>query len=160
VTTELDGRASTGMPDPVARARVITRRLWPYGATVLVVLVVLGAVFRHHLSWGDVATWVLAVTTLLALVAAGFAALVAYDVLKVEIRRDIYAVRERQLAMEDRERAERAAKASEEQTRLQQQLRIDAAQPYVWADVRPDTEHGVLLELGIKASGCPTPTDR
>ena len=131
----------------------MARRLWPYGAAVAVVLAVLGAVFRHQLSWGDVATWVLAVTAVLALFAAAFAGLVAYDVLKVELRRDVLAVEERRLASEDRQRAERAAKAAEEQTRIQRQLRQDAAQPYVWADVRPDKEHGVLLELVIGNSG-------
>jgi hypothetical protein len=66
---------------------------------------------------------------------------VAYDVLTVELRRDVRATEERQLAKEDRQRAERAARAAEEQTRIQRQLRLDAAQPYVWADVRPDAEH-------------------
>ena len=34
--------------------------------------------------------------------------------------------------------ADRAARSAEAQTKIQQQLRIDAAQPYVWVDVRPD----------------------
>lgn len=33
--------------------------------------------------------------------------------------------------------ADRAARSAEDQTKVQQQLRIDAAQPYVWVDVRP-----------------------
>ncbi len=49
--------------------------------------------------------------------------------------------------------AERAARAAEEQTKIQQQLRIDAAQPYVWADVRPDETTGTLLNLVIGNSG-------
>jgi len=49
--------------------------------------------------------------------------------------------------------AERAASAAEEQTKIQQQLRIDAAQPYVWADVRPDETTGTLLNLVIDNSG-------
>lgn len=49
--------------------------------------------------------------------------------------------------------AERAASAAEEQTKIQQQLRIDAAQPYVWADVRPDETTGTLLNLVIGNSG-------
>lgn len=132
--------------DPLAGATAIVRRLWWYGAIVIVVLVALGVLFRHYLAWGDVATWILAVTTLLALIAAGFAALVAYGVLQMELRRDVQAVGER-------ERAERAAKAAEEQASIQRQLREDAAQPYVWADVRPDEEHGVLLELIVGNSG-------
>ena len=47
----------------------------------------------------------------------------------------------------------RAAWASEEQTKIQRQLRIDAAQPYVWVDVRPDDVTGRLLNLVIGNSG-------
>jgi hypothetical protein len=49
--------------------------------------------------------------------------------------------------------AKRAANAADEQTRIQQQLRTDAAQPYVWADVRPDETTGTLLNLVIGNSG-------
>jgi hypothetical protein len=49
--------------------------------------------------------------------------------------------------------AERAATAAEEQTKLQRQLRIEAAQPYVWADVRPDEDAGTLLNLVVGNSG-------
>ena len=49
--------------------------------------------------------------------------------------------------------AERAAKAAEEQTAIQDQLRKDAAQPYVWVDVRPDEVTSVLLNLVIGNSG-------
>ncbi len=48
--------------------------------------------------------------------------------------------------------AGRAAAAAEEQSKIQRQLRIDAAQPYVWVDVRPD-EAGTLLNLVIGNSG-------
>lgn len=47
----------------------------------------------------------------------------------------------------------RATRAGEEQTGIQRQLRIDAAQPYVWADVRPDDATGVLLNLVVGNSG-------
>jgi hypothetical protein len=47
----------------------------------------------------------------------------------------------------------RAAKAAEHQTAIQQQLRIDAAQPYVWVDVRPDDATGTLLNLIVGNSG-------
>lgn len=46
-----------------------------------------------------------------------------------------------------------AAKAAWEQTRIQRQLREDAAQPYIWADVRPDDQSGVILVLVIGNSG-------
>ncbi|MDT3440979.1 hypothetical protein [Pseudofrankia sp. BMG5.37] len=49
--------------------------------------------------------------------------------------------------------ATRAARAAEEQTEIQRQLRIDAAQPYVWVDVRPDETVGTLLNLIVGNSG-------
>jgi len=49
--------------------------------------------------------------------------------------------------------ADRAARAAEEQTNLQQQIRIEAAQPYVWVDIRPDEASGVLLTLVVGNSG-------
>lgn len=55
--------------------------------------------------------------------------------------------------------AERAACAAEEQTRIQQQLRLDAAMPYIWADVRPDNESGVILQLVVGNSGPTVATD-
>jgi hypothetical protein len=49
--------------------------------------------------------------------------------------------------------AERAAGAAEEQSRIQHQLRIEAAQPYIWVDVRPDEVTSVILNLIIGNSG-------
>lgn len=49
--------------------------------------------------------------------------------------------------------ATRAARAAEEQTGIQRQLRIDAAQPYVWVDIRPDDSTGTLLNLVVGNSG-------
>jgi hypothetical protein len=40
-----------------------------------------------------------------------------------------------------------------EQTKIQRQLRIDAAQPYVWADIVPDEVSGVVLNLVVGNSG-------
>jgi hypothetical protein len=45
------------------------------------------------------------------------------------------------------------ADATKEQTEIQRQLRIDAAQPYVWADIRQDSEAGILLNLVVGNSG-------
>jgi HAMP domain-containing protein len=55
--------------------------------------------------------------------------------------------------------ANRAARAADEQTKIQQQLRIEAAQPYVWADVRGDEATGTLLNLvvGNSAGGRQSP---
>lgn len=46
-----------------------------------------------------------------------------------------------------------AALAAKDQTRIQRQLRIDAAQPYVWVDLREDTKSGTSLLLVIGNSG-------
>lgn len=45
------------------------------------------------------------------------------------------------------------AEAAKEQTEIQRALRVDAAQPYVWADVRQDAEAGILLNLVVGNSG-------
>lgn len=55
--------------------------------------------------------------------------------------------------------AERQVRAAEAQTQLQQQLRVDAAQPYVWADIRPDQAVGTLLNLVVGNSGPTAATD-
>jgi hypothetical protein len=49
--------------------------------------------------------------------------------------------------------ASRAAMAAEKPTKIQEQLRIDAAQPYVWADIRPDDAQGILLNVVVGNSG-------
>lgn len=46
-----------------------------------------------------------------------------------------------------------AAKAARDQTKIQQKLREDAAQPYLWADVRTENEHGVVMMLVVGNSG-------
>jgi len=43
----------------------------------------------------------------------------------------------------------RVAHAAGEQTNIQRQLRLDAAQPYVWVDLRPDEATGTLVNLVI-----------
>jgi hypothetical protein len=85
-------------PDPVIPALslgLLARRSWPWALAVALVLLILGLLFGGRASWGDVATWVVAVTTLLAFMAAAFAGLVAYKVLAVETRRDVLADSER-----------------------------------------------------------------
>ncbi len=49
--------------------------------------------------------------------------------------------------------AERAAIATEEYVKVEKQLRVEAQQPYVWVDIRPDETTGVLLNLVIGNSG-------
>ncbi|ACL38166.1 hypothetical protein Achl_0163 [Pseudarthrobacter chlorophenolicus A6] len=52
-----------------------------------------------------------------------------------------------------------AAVAAYKQTRLQKQIAEDAAQPYVWVDMRPDTKQGGLLNLIVGNSGPTVATD-
>lgn len=49
--------------------------------------------------------------------------------------------------------ARRSANQALEQTRIQRQVQIDASQPYVWVDIRPDESVGTLLNLWIGNSG-------
>ncbi len=95
-------------PDPLALARKALRRSWPYAVGAAVVLIATGAVFGGRGSWGNVPTWVLAVTMLLAFVAAAFAGLVTYELLRVELQRDAVAAEGRR----QREDAQRRAQAS------------------------------------------------
>ncbi|MCU1591676.1 MAG: hypothetical protein JWP11_2932 [Frankiales bacterium] len=44
-------------------------------------------------------------------------------------------------------------KHAKEQTGLQREMHRDAAQPYVWADIRPDLEQGYVLELVVRNDG-------
>jgi len=92
-------------PDPLARAKRVARKGWPYAAALVVLLAAAGGLFRHDLDWGDFPTWAMAVTTLLALLAAAFAGLVAYDVLQIEVARDLKASDERLQAAADRRQA-------------------------------------------------------
>lgn len=55
--------------------------------------------------------------------------------------------------------ADRSAQAAEDQTRIQRQLRIDAAQPYVWVDLRPDEKSGQLIKLVLGNAGPTVATD-
>ncbi len=49
--------------------------------------------------------------------------------------------------------AREAAEASKEQTRIQRQIRRDAAQPYVWVDIQADHQQGSLLQLVLGNAG-------
>jgi hypothetical protein len=100
---------------PLALVRTAVREAWPYALFLLVVLALVGGVFRHHLAWGDVATWLSAIVTLLALLAAVFAGLVAYDLLNVETERDRKAAEERTRVADERvaqRQADQRAQAS------------------------------------------------
>jgi hypothetical protein len=115
-------------PDPRARAKAMfTPKVQVAIYVVLALLVLFGILLRHHLNWGDVSTWVLAITTLLAFLAAAFAGLVAYDLLKVENVRDIRAVEERSLAAAERRRA-----AEERAAQRDADLRAQASKVTAW----------------------------
>lgn len=91
----LADRRSAAGASPSQIFRWAVAKYYPLGVLLLVVCAALGAVFRHRLNWGDVPTWVLAATTFLAFVAAAFAGVVAYELLRVEQERDRLAESER-----------------------------------------------------------------
>lgn len=96
--------------EPLALVQLVWRRggRWALlGVTLLFTsLAVLAVVHRSGEAWGDVPTWVAAVTSLLALLAAAFAGLVAYAVLDVELGRDRVAAAERAERREAEQRAQ------------------------------------------------------
>jgi hypothetical protein len=55
--------------------------------------------------------------------------------------------------------ADRSALAAERQTKIQEQLRIDTAQPYVWVDIRPDESQGRMLNL-VVGNSSPTVAEK
>ncbi|MDQ0259544.1 hypothetical protein [Sinomonas atrocyanea] len=57
------------------------------------------------------------------------------------------------VAKEQTEIAKAQARTAAEQTAIQRQLREDAAQPYVWADLREDATQAALLHLELGNSG-------
>jgi len=89
----------------------------------------------------------------LSAIGAVGAVVVAAAALILSIESTRASVRSAAAAERAAQAAERAAKAAEDQANIQGQLRIDAAQPYVWADVRPDDGSGVILVLIIGNSG-------
>lgn len=57
------------------------------------------------------------------------------------------------LTAKSAEAAEKQADEARRQTELQRRLHEDAQQPYVWADVMPDTAQGTLLKLTVCNEG-------
>lgn len=47
----------------------------------------------------------------------------------------------------------RAADAARDQTQLQTELAREQAQPYVWADIQPDTKQGTMLQVVLGNAG-------
>ena len=125
--------------DPLALVKRVVRSSWPYMAALVVILVVLGIVFRHQLSWGDFPTWVMAITTLLAFLAAAFAGLVAYDLLNVETARDLKAAEQRLFAAEERKRL-----ADERTAQREADLRAQASKVTAWfSRIRVEDNRGM-----------------
>jgi hypothetical protein len=123
----------------------------------MILLVVLALLFGQSANWGDVATWVLAITTLLAFLAAAFAGLVAYDLLKVETARDEAATRDRVLAANERKLIESERAAQREAERRAQAAKVIAwfgLRPYGYTEVSP-AEQGSWGALVRNASELP-----
>ena len=117
------------LPDPLARVKLIARMGWPLAAALVLALAVLGDALRHSIHWGDFPTWLLGITTLLAFLAATFAGVVAYDLLKIEAARDEVASQERREAAADRRQAaldrERAERKRVEDSHLATYERVE-----------------------------------
>jgi hypothetical protein len=153
-----DGRAPAGdvatSPDPVAFSLKIMKQSRLYAGAVVATLVVLGIVLNHKLSWGDVATRTLAITTLLAFVAAGFAGLVAYQLLKIEGGRDLNASEERLQAQTDRKLAQADRDLAQADRKQAQADREKAEEDRLrqWADVQNEREKQRQAEERAQAS--------
>jgi len=73
----------------------------------MVLAAVLGLViFRHALHWGDIPTWIVAATTLLAFIAAAYGGMIAHRLYLIESGRDTEAEVERQARREAERRAQ------------------------------------------------------
>ncbi|MBK6955088.1 MAG: hypothetical protein IPH27_06450 [Actinomycetales bacterium] len=53
----------------------------------------------------------------------------------------------------------KVARSTEAQAEIQRQIRIDAAQPFVFADIRPHQQHGSLLMFVVGNTGPTVATD-
>jgi hypothetical protein len=89
---------------------VLRRWRWPLLAPLLA-LVTVGIIWRHRLAWGDVATWLLMIVSLLAFLAAVAAGYVAYRLLLIESHRDRQAEEERK-ARAETEKSQQAGKVA------------------------------------------------
>jgi len=82
--------------------------------------------YRKRLSWGDIPTWTLAITTLLAFLAAAFAGLVAYDLFSIDAQRAQRAAEQRLRDADDRRRAEAERAAQHKADRRAQANKVSA----------------------------------
>jgi hypothetical protein len=111
------------------------------GAVILAGVVIAGVIFRRSLDWGDFPTWVLAITTVLAVIAAAGATVMAYRLYKVESARDLAAAEDRRLAAEDRKRLEEERAERHEADRRTQANRVTT-----WFDSEEMTSEDPLFD--------------
>jgi hypothetical protein len=90
----------------------------------------------------DAQTWVAVAAGIVSLVALYFTAMAGKA-----------AQSQAAVAREQTEIAKEQARTAAEQTAIQRQLRQDAAQPYIWADLREDATQAALLHLELGNSG-------
>jgi hypothetical protein len=150
---ESSPKTVTVSPDPLALAKRVAQHAWLHATGLVVVIVIIGIVFRHSLKWGDVPTWVAAITTLLAFLAAAFAGLVTYDLLRVENARDLEAANERLRAAVDRKRAAEERNTAREAARRTQASKVTAWFDFYTPGIQPDIGSPVpqppdILEAG------------
>lgn len=120
-------------PDPMARAKKAAQNASFPTLAVLFIVGLLCVIYRQRLSWGDIPTWVLAITTLLAFLAASFAGLVAYDLFTIEAKRDLEAAGQRL-----RDEAEREA-------RREADRRVQANKVTAWFDFYDSLEDNLPI---------------
>jgi hypothetical protein len=107
-------------------------------------------------------TWVAIFAALVAMVALFFTGMSAVATrsaartaeAQTELQKQAVVAAEEQTKIQ-----QQAASTATEQTQIQRQLRIDAMQPYVWVDIRPDDSVGTLLNLVVGNSGPTVATD-
>lgn len=143
----MSNKSEAILNDATSSARLAVTRLLTsryrrllIGLAIVVPSATLGSamLFRQKVAWGDVATWALAVISLLAFLAATFAGIVAYDLLKIESARDRAAAEDRRLAAADRQRAEVERAAQREAKRRDQASKVTAWFDYYDKSPQPD----------------------
>lgn len=114
----------------------MTAEAWAAGAAIAAALVALGALYFNWRS------------TQAAIRAAG-----ATEE-QTNVQRQQTEIQRQQTDVQEQQ-----TEIQREQTAIQRQLHRDAAQPYVWVDVRPDDAQGTLLNLVVGNSGPTVATD-
>ncbi len=88
--------------------------------------------------------------------ASAIVAIVAADISLAAL---VAAAQQARSAKDQATSAREQVAEAQSQTALQRQMHRDAAQPYVWVDVRPDDGHGQLIKVVLQNGGPTVATD-